>query len=465
MFEKIFELPGSFFVALATVVIAIAFAWSGRWKGWGAPLAAVLATVSVWYGVDVFYNDYTVYRESIGDQHLDAAFGQIALFVVALVVMTPVFFELLTSRIANRTSMVMYYMESDGIWAPQFQLSISRFFAGLSTCWLLLMSFALYLVNGNIVGLFFPYFGVRANPWARNRIGGGIDSILAFALNLHIFLAAALGVVVALAVNGRVRRLAIIVCFLTFPFFVFDRTRNVMLAIVLPGLLTWVFVRLRSSYLTKAVVLVIAFAVVNVWFSFVLASRTKGSIASIFAKQAIGGEFDEFESPKRHLGLNMLEELGWINYFIEAGVYVPNGGERYFAELVNPIPRVLWPNKPMIGIDYSIARGQAGGSDDAAGVYATISTGMIGQGVVNFGPFFGTLAAAALMALWVSVLGRFDLTSSSPERLLLYACGIVLTFNMGRDITLLVIYPFLFGWALLAVVDRYSRPMLVNKRE
>jgi hypothetical protein len=327
------------------------------------------------------------------------------------------------------------------------------------------MTFAVYRVKGNIIGLFFPYFGVGVNPWSRNRIGGGIDAILALTLNLHIFLAAAMGVVLALAVNRRVRGQAAIVCLLTFPLFLFDRTRNVMLAIVLPGVLTWVFIRLRSSYLTKAIVLVVAFAFVNVWFSFVLASRTKGSVASIFAKQALRGEFDELESSNKHLGLNMLEELAWINYFIDVGVYVPNRGERYFAELVNPIPRVLWPNKPMIGIDYAIARGQAGGADGAAGVYATISTGMIGQGVVNFGTFFGTLAAAALMALWVSVLARFDLTSSSPERLMLYACGIVLTFNMGRDITLLVIYPFLFGWALLAVVDRYSSPVFVNKRE
>jgi hypothetical protein len=63
--------------------------------------------------------------------------------------------------------------------------------------------------------------------------------------------------------------------------------------------------------------------------------------------------------------------------------------------LVNPIPRGLWPGKPLIGIDYAIARGQLYGDqkEGEAGVGATISTGMIGQGVVNFGPFFGVLAA------------------------------------------------------------------------
>ncbi len=54
--------------------------------------------------------------------------------------------------------------------------------------------------------------------------------------------------------------------------------------------------------------------------------------------------------------------------------------QRYFAELVNPIPRGLWQDKPMIGIDYAIARGQLYGDqkEGEAGVGATISTGMIG---------------------------------------------------------------------------------------
>ena len=46
---------------------------------------------------------------------------------------------------------------------------------------------------------------------------------------------------------------------------------------------------------------------------------------------------------------------------------------------MNPIPRGLWQGKPLIGIDYAIARGQGWEAVDAqAGVGATISTGMIG---------------------------------------------------------------------------------------
>lgn len=152
----------------------------------------------------------------------------------------------------------------------------------------------------------------------------------------------------------------------------------------------------------------------------------------------------------------MFEELGYINYFISNGTYKPNWGERYFAEVVNPIPRALWPSKPLIGIDYAIARGMAYGDQGSSsgGIAASISTGMIGQGVVNFGPMLGPVAAAFLMAFWVAVLARQDLMGKDLGYLLLYAIGLVLTFNMGRDITLLVIYPFVFGWILLTWINK-----------
>jgi hypothetical protein len=107
----------------------------------------------------------------------------------------------------------------------------------------------------------------------------------------------------------------------------------------------------------------------------------------------------------------------------------------------------------MIGIDYAIARGQKfeGVGAREGGVGATISTGMIGQGVVNFGPFFGVLAAAFLMGLWAALLARQDLKGDKTGRLLLYMLGLVLTFNLGRDITLITLYPFLFGYIMLSV--------------
>ena len=206
----------------------------------------------------------------------------------------------------------------------------------------------------------------------------------------------------------------------------------------------------------RLAVVVLSFLMIDSWFKFVLEHRAKGeNIAQAFeAEKSRGsdGTDDSVAHKKlKHDGFNIFEELGYINYFIANGTYKVNWGERYFAEVVNPIPRVLWPGKPMIGIDYAIARGMAYGNQAAneGGVACSVSTGMIGQGVVNFGRIGGPIAAALLMAIWVAVLARQDLMGHDIGHLLLYAIGLVLTFNMGRDITLLVIYPFVFGWLLL----------------
>ena len=94
---------------------------------------------------------------------------------------------------------------------------------------------------------------------------------------------------------------------------------------------------------------------------------------------------------------------------------------------------------------------------------------MIGQGVVNFGRIGGPFAAALLMTLWVALLARQDLMGENPGRLILYGTGIMLTFNMGRDITLLVVYPFFFGLALFWVwqfhLQRLDRSPTTRRRK
>jgi len=225
-----------------------------------------------------------------------------------------------------------------------------------------------------------------------------------------------------------------------------------MLAILLPGFMAFITLRMRRGIVLRLAVVVVSFLILDAWFKFVLEHRSKGrSIAGAYKADQSSSDSDALKKEKKHEGFNMLEELGYINYFITNGTYKVNWGERYFAELVNPIPRVLWPGKPLIGIDYAIARGMAYGNqaDNQGGVACSVSTGMIGQGVVNFGPILGPIAAALLMAIWVAVLARQDLLGHDIGHLLLYAIGLVLTFNMGRDITLLVIYPFVFGWLLL----------------
>ena len=225
-----------------------------------------------------------------------------------------------------------------------------------------------------------------------------------------------------------------------------------MLAMVIPAVLCWVFLRLRGGMWKKILVLLAFFILVNGWMKFVIANRSNMNIADAFSQKGLN-----FADQKKvhNEGLNMFEELCWVNTYIDRGTYKPNWGARYFAELVNPIPRVLWPGKPLIGIDYAIARGMSyGGGRDATGVVATVSTGFIGQGVVNFGRLLGPMAAALLMSLWAVWLARLDLNVQKLGCLPFYSLGLILTFNLGRDITLITIYPVVFGSVVVWWLNR-----------
>ncbi len=450
--QFLWSLPLPFYLSCLALIYFGLKAWQGRRQAWGLPACAVLGTVAAWYVADVFYNNYQVYQLTIGPTSLNSAWWQVLWFVVAFGLLVKPISQKINGPLPERCSHAMAYMETDRLRQPEVQRRIDIIAGALLTAWILLMIIAVIKVKGNVLGLFAPYLGIRANPWARGQIGGGFSAIISLASYFQVFLTAAFGVIAALALNPKTRNIALTVCFLALPYYIFDRTRNTMLATMLPGILAFVFFRLRRNKWVKLGFLIATFIAMNTWFTFVMASRGAGiGVASSFASE----EVEEVETKEvKHQGLNMFEELAWIDRFIRTGRYQVNWGQRYFAELVNPIPRGLWKNKPMIGLDYAVARGQAARGPKGE-VTATISTGMIGQGVVNFGRFLGPLAAATLMCIWVALLARQDLKGNDPGRLILYGCGLILTFNLGRDITLLVLYPFFFGLLVYWCWEKY----------
>jgi len=446
--------PVAFYISLMLLGIAGAYAWKLRDMGVGIPMGAVLGTVGAWYFGDALYNDYQRYVIEIGPQYLDAAWWQVALFLAAFSFLVPVVHGVVNRKMLGERSQFIRLMDHGGIENPEFQRRLDVAMGLVVGVWLVLMVIALLRTNFDFLGLFAPYISGRAYPWARGRIGGDLDALLSFANYLQITLTSAFGIVAAVSKNPRTRMLALFCFVLMFPGFLLGRARNVMIATFLPGLLAWVFLRVRGGIFVKVGILVVSFLVVEGWMRFVIDTRGGADISQVVRQLGIGGvvqRVDEIET--EHKGLNMFGELGWINKFLDQGTYVINYGQRYLAELANPIPRGLWKDKPEIGIDYAIARGQlfAGAAAGQAGVGATISTGMIGQGVTNFGTFFGVLASALIMALWVAILARQDLKGEKMGRMLLFFIGCVLTFNLGRDITLMTLYPFLFGYLMLTI--------------
>jgi hypothetical protein len=422
-------------------------------------MLAVLLTVSVWYVVDVLYNDYSGYLWETDTVSIESAWWEVLLFVCAFGLLAPAVHRLYNRRYLGQPSRMLFLVRHGGLNSTKYQNQLDKACRLLALIWFAMMVVALVRTDFDFKGLFMPFLGEKADPWGRGRVGGsGLDAVLALANYCQLALAATFGVIAALAYRPRTLFLALLICLLTLPGYVFDRTRSYMLATLLPGFLSLVFLRIRGNVIIRLAIMALGFFILQGWFKYVIEYRAGGSIAAIF--HANINFLDEDPDSGKHLGLNMFEELGYINFFIKDGSYRPNWGQRYFAELVNPVPRFLWPGKPLIGIDYAIARGLSyddAGSNDA-GVGGTVSTGMIGQGVVNFGQILGPVAAALLMAGWVAILARQDLLGAESGRLFLFALGLVLTFNMGRDITLLVTYPFWFGYLLLLIAKKFRSP-------
>lgn len=449
--DNISAMPLPFFLSVIALIALGFHGWSNRHSGWGLPMGMVLITIAFWYHGDALYNDYEEYRLRMGDRALEAAWWQVLWFLVVFGLLARPCHQLLNRGLGRGTSRIMVYYETRLLEAPRIQRRLDRFASMMLVAWLILMALGLWRVQFNFIGLFAPYLGERVNPWSRGRMGGGLDAVFSLAGYAQILLTAGFGVILAVARNPRTWSLALLVCALAIPFYFIDRTRNTMIAVLLPGLLAWVFFRLRVSLPGKIAVLAVAYLALNFWFSFVIANRG-GSIAQQLGDEAAIARARE----SRHEGISMFSELGYMNDFFQQGVLEVNYGQRYFAELVNPIPRAIWANKPTAGLEYAVARGfgDLDADDEGGGVTASIASGMIGQGLLNFGRFFGPMAAALIMATWVAILARQDRLGQDPARLLLYAIGMILTFNMGRDITLLVLYPFLFGWLGLHIAIR-----------
>jgi len=444
VFEILSILPFAFWLVIALLVAGIVWAVRHLSDASGLPVLMVLGTVAAWYVGDAFYNDYAGNHAQLFESGiLQVAWWQVAWFLAVFILATPWIHGKLNARdLRHGRSSGILLLFKHGVKHPALQSQVNRLFYGCLWIWVILSVFAVIQLRGDVIYFFFPYLGYNASPWIHGRLGAGFDFFAILAIYLQLLVAGIFGVVAALATDRRIRWLALLCCFLSWPYFIFGRTRNTMLAILIPGLLSWAFLRLRGTMWKRILVLVASYLLVNAWMAFVIANRSQMTIVDALKEN--GFKIDS-EERVHHEGLNMYEELCWINKFISNGTYLPNWGARYFAELVNPIPRFFWPGKPLIGIDYAIARGQAGGEASDAGVYATISTGMIGQGVVNFGRVLGPAFAALLMSLWVAWLARLDLQIHELGRLPLYALGIILTFNLGRDITFITLYPFLFG--------------------
>ena len=451
MIDRFTSAPLSFWVHSLVIGFLVVEALR-RWRlPWARPALAVYGTVIFWYTGDYLLSDPLSYQ-AFTPEVVSLAFYQVTLFLVTFRLMLAAF----ARRFCDRPLRQQRHHGNGGRFIKaEFSPRLLRILLiFLIVAWSAIYAIGIALTPERWAAMLWPplhFEKISMYPLA--GVGGGISFIFNTIGYVHVLICALFGVVAAMA-RGPVRWIAIAMVLLTWPYFWFDRARNKMLALLLPGLAAFLLLG-KGKLGTRVAVGVCIALVVGGWFSRVSEYRAQQDLSAFL-------ESSSFEAPKEgeqtkrktgHDGQDMLKELCWINTFIASGRYVPSMGARYFAEVVNPIPRSIWPGKPMPGIDYAIARG-FGGSRGGAGVFASISTGMIGQGCVNFGRFFGVIAAALLFALWAGFLARLWCQSGSPFRLSLFLIGLGLTLNTGRDLTLLVLFPFLFGYLGILVYEK-----------
>jgi hypothetical protein len=393
----------------------------------------VYVTVFAWYFVDPFINpeQYDFFPSS----SLGQSYGQVLLFLIGFRVFTPVAIRWILRR------------PSSGVFDTR--LTPEQILRGVAALWFVLFIIGIARMGGDVMGAVFPLDG-RAGPtmWGRGAVESGPSGFLiSFAGYVFNAVTAFLGVLVFFQRSIAWRLLAGAMFAITLPYFFFAGARSHFLAAVMPFILTYLFYG-RHLLILKLAILAMAFFCLKEGFKFVTVFRL-GGFREMLASE---NRYELLGEDERTTGLNMIQELCFVNTYLETGGGSPAYGARYLNELLNFVPRMIWPSKPLLGIDYAKWRGFES-DDDALGVSTTVASGMIGGGVLNFGQIFGPAAAGILMALWTGLLVRWWEQRKALLRLVLFMLGVGLTFNLGRDISMLVLWPAIFAYFFVRLAE------------
>ena len=394
----------------------------------------VYVTVFAWYFVDPMINpeEYNYLPSS----SLGLGYGQVLLFLIAFRVVVPAAVRWILSR------------RSTGVFAMQ-RVAPEQTLIAVGTLWLLLLAIGIYRMGGDVIGAVFPVDS-RAGMTMFLVGGSSTDFLINAASYLFSAVTAFLGMLVFFQRTTFWRILAGAMFAITLPYYFLSGTRSAFLVVTLPFIVTYLFYG-RHLLILKLAILAIAFFCLKEGFKFVQVFRLSGFREVLAAENP----YELMDEDVQTVGLNMIGELCFVDAYLDSGETSPAYGGRYLNELLNFIPRSIWPSKPLLGIDYAIWRGFESNTNDL-GVNTTVSTGMIGGGVLNFGKILGPVAAGILMACWSGLLIRWWEQRKSLLRLALFMLGAALTFNLGRDITLLVLWPVVFGYFFIRLIEIWA---------
>lgn len=417
-----------------------------RKKVWALPALTIYITTGFWYFIELVYTPE--YFTQFSREIIELGYLQVFIFLVLYRIFLPFLVQKCVYQFSSTLPKI------DRLKLPR-NFQPDRVLIYITIVWLVLLAFGTTRLNGDLLGALFPIqsrAGVHMWGRAAGADAGATGFIISSASYTYLLVCSFFCILLPLQTKKNIKLVNTVLISCSLPYYIFMGSRNLLLAAIVPGIISYILFS-RNQLFYKVIVCLILLLVLNFVLQLVIQYRNIGfqSYFENFGNPSLP-EISSPDKSSKHLGLNMMQELCYINTFLQEKSLKLSYGGRYIAELANIIPRAIWANKPLVGIDYAILRG-FGSSRNDIGVFATISTGFIGQGVINFGSDFGAIAPAFLMALWTGFLSRLWVQRASTLRKGLFLVGLGLTFNLGRDITLLVLWPIVFGYVLVRILE------------
>ncbi|TWT72935.1 hypothetical protein [Allorhodopirellula solitaria] len=426
--EALFHQSFAYYAVVALFVVLLAEAASKSRELRWLYACFVYLTICLWYLIDPVYRsgEYAY----VSNEDFTLAFVQVGIFLVVFRGL----FELVLPPTPTRSLRAFDPRMLDHAGVTKVVV----------IAWLALLAIGMYRVNFQFRAALFPIEGRHiwgTHMWARPRIGGAFSFLVSVADYTYMFICSMFGMIAVATLRPNVRRWMIALMLLTWPMFVLEGSRHKVLIVAMPAAFSLLLLKSWSRQ-KQITFVVVSLLVVNFLMLIAVTYRNVG-YAEYFTS--------ERDRKMTHFGLNMTEELMYLNRYQQHGAMDVEWGYNYFANAVNLVPRVLWPGKPQVGMKYAALR---------VGMYrgqtaATISHGIIGQGVTNFGRWLGPAAPAIILlafGYWVCRL---------PEQGMpfLRACLVLACFtalpNFGRDITLFTFWPVIFGTLGIFAYERY----------
>ncbi len=298
------------------------------------------------------------------------------------------------------------------------------------------------IANGNILLILEDAFTSRgrwSSIFQRGRFGGARDAFL----ELQLFLRAALPIAAAIMVQRKqgAGRKFLVIAFLVYMVAraLNDGTRSKVLEVFLP-LGAAVYWRFPSSLKRKALLwgLPVLLALGFLWSAASVIGRNEGRLDWERAMEA------------DYVGFEMFRELLYLQKVIpDQAPY--QRGRTYLVQLVNPIPRFIWPDKPTGDAGLLMAELQ---DTVAHGADLTVSPGLVGEMYWN-GGIPGILFVSALLGYLAKSWDRArPLAQQSILAFTVFAAGLAIIFLSGRSITMSTAYGMLGLYVILIMFSR-----------